>query len=74
MDRAMLPEYNRIGILQKKWQAYNKRVHKQKLYESKPMVDNNEPSSLKYPLIKTKKEQILEGNKIGSLVFIKLAI
>lgn len=25
------------------------------------MVDNTEPSSLKYPLIKTKKEQILEG-------------
>jgi len=27
------------------------------------MVDNNEPSSLRYPLIKTKKEQILEGKE-----------
>lgn len=61
MDRVNVPEYNRGGILQKKWQAYNKRVHKKNLYESKPMVDNNEPSSLRYPLIKTKKEQILEG-------------
>ncbi len=59
--RVMLPEYNRVGVLEKKWQAYNKRAHKQRLLESKPMVDNNEPSSLRYPLIKTKKEQILEG-------------
>lgn len=59
MDRA-LPEYNRI--LHKKWQTYSKRVHKQKLYESRPAVDNNEPSSFKYPIIKLKKEQILEGN------------
>ena len=57
----MLPEYNRVGVLEKKWQAYNKRTHKQRLIESKPMIDNNEPSSLRYPLIKTKKEQILEG-------------
>lgn len=41
-------------------------MHKQKLYETKPMVDNNEPSSLRYPLIKTKKEQILEGKNISS--------
>lgn len=56
MDRVNVPEYNRGGILQKKWQAYNKRVHKRNLHESRPMVDNNEPSSLRYPLIKTKKE------------------
>jgi len=58
MDRA-LPEFNRI--LHKKWQAHNKRMHKQKINETRPMVDNHEPSSLRYPLIKTKKEQILEG-------------
>jgi hypothetical protein len=68
MDRNNVPEYNRGGILQKKWQAYNKRVHKKNLYESRAMVDNNEPSSLRYPLIKTKKEQILEGKHINSLL------
>ena len=57
MDRA-LPEFNRI--LNKKWQAYNKRLHKQKIHEIRPIIDNNEPSSLRYPIIKTKKEQILE--------------
>jgi hypothetical protein len=59
MDRA-LPEFNRV--LHKKWQAYNRRLHKQKIHETRPLIDNHEPSSLKYPLIKTKKEQLLEGN------------
>lgn len=57
MDRA-LPEFNRV--LHKKWQAHNKRLHKIKIHETRPLVDNSEPSSLKYPLIKTKKEQLLE--------------
>ena len=58
MDRA-LPEFNRV--LHKKWQAQNKKLHRQKIIETRPMVDKHEPSSLRYPLIKTKKEQILEG-------------
>jgi hypothetical protein len=53
MDRA-LPEFNRI--LHKKWQQHNKRLHKIKILETKSLVDNHEPSSLRYPLIKTKKE------------------
>lgn len=53
MDRA-LPEFNRV--LHKKWLAHNRKLHRQKLVESKPQVDNSEPSSLRYPLIKTKKE------------------
>lgn len=32
------------------------------------MVDNNEPSSLRYPLIKTKKEQILEGKEADYMI------
>jgi hypothetical protein len=59
MDRA-LPEYNKI--LHKKWQTYSKRIHKQRITETRPAIDNNEPSSFKYPIIKLKKEQILEGN------------
>ena len=61
MDRA-LPEFNRI--LHKKWMDQNKRIYKQRLNESKPLIDNNEPSAVRYPLIKLKKEQLLEGNNI----------
>ena len=62
MDRA-LPEFNRI--INKKWIAHNKRIHRQKINETRPMVDNHEPSSLRYPIIMTKKEQILEGTFLG---------
>ena len=58
MDRA-LPEFNRV--LNKKWNAQNRRIHKQKLNDSKSQIDNNLPSSFWYPIIKSKKEQILEG-------------
>ena len=58
MDRA-LPEFNRV--LHKKWLASNKRMHKSKIGDSRPVVDNTMPSSFRYPLIKTKKEQLLEG-------------
>ncbi len=34
------------------------------------MIDNNEPSSLRYPLIKTKKEQILEGKGEDCVTYI----
>ena len=64
MDRA-LPEFNRV--LHKKWMAQSKRLHKQKLYESKPIIDMGEPSSLRYPIIKLKKEQLLEGKRSLSL-------
>ncbi len=53
MDRA-LPEYNRV--IHKKWLDRNKKLYRRKINESKPLVDNNMPSSLKYPIIKTKKE------------------
>eukprot|EP00347_Sterkiella_histriomuscorum_P013852 403363119 len=57
MDRA-LPEFNRV--LHQKWLKQSKRLHRQKLGESKPVVDNSLPGSFRYPIIKTKKEQLLE--------------
>ena len=53
MDRA-LPEYNRIT--HKKWLDYNKKIHRTRLQNTRAQVDNREPSSLNYPLIKLKKE------------------
>eukprot|EP00347_Sterkiella_histriomuscorum_P004050 403361935 len=57
MDRG-IPEYNRV--LNKKWLDYNKKLHKQSIYQVKPTVDNAMPDSLRYPLIKTKREMIIE--------------
>ena len=58
MDRA-LPEYN--TILHKKWIAENKRMHKKKVQTMTKQIDNNLPSAMKYPIIKSKKELIIEG-------------
>lgn len=38
-----MPEFNRV--LNKKWQAHNRKIHKQKIGETKPVIDNNLPSS-----------------------------
>lgn len=62
-----MPEYNRV--LHKKWLAHNKRIHKQHIYDTRPVVDNNVPSSFRYPIIKLKKEQILEGKPSTSFSF-----
>ncbi len=61
MDRGLL-EYN--TILHKKWNLQNKRLHRRKLFEIQPRVDNSIPEAYKYPIVKTKKEMIIEGNKI----------
>ena len=58
MDRA-LPEYNRI--LNKKWNDYTKKIHRVKLYQVKPCVDNSPPRSHLQGLVKAKKEQQTEG-------------
>jgi len=58
MDRA-LPEFN--TILHKKWNAEKKRQHKRGLMESRAVVDNSIPSAYKHPIIKSKKEMIIEG-------------
>jgi hypothetical protein len=58
MDRA-LPEFN--TILHKKWNALNKKMHKKKLAATTAAVDNNMPHAMQYPLVKTKKDLIIEG-------------
>jgi len=62
MDRA-LPEFN--TILHKKWNLEKKRIHKRRLVESQPRVDNNVPSAYRYPIVKSKKEMIIEGKQIN---------
>jgi hypothetical protein len=58
MDRA-LPEFN--TVLHKKWNLQNKRMHRRKVQESCPAVDNTLPVAYKYPIVKSKKEMIIEG-------------
>ena len=35
-------------------------MHKEKLFNTRPLVDTSTPSACRYPIIKSKKEQILE--------------
>ena len=58
MDRG-LPEFN--TVLHKKWNLQNKKRHRTKIAESGPQVDNSLPKAYAYPIIKTKKEMIIEG-------------
>ena len=67
MDRA-LPEFN--TILHKKWNAERKRQHKRGLLESRPLVDNGLPTAYKHPIVKSKKEMIIEGKKIWIYIII----
>ena len=57
MDRA-LPEFN--TILHKKWIHENKKLHRKKIIGTSARVDNNPPKAMQYPLIRAKKEQIIE--------------
>ena len=56
MDR--MGEFN---VLNKKWLHDNKKMHKKKLRESSKRIDNELPHACKYPLVKSKKELIIEG-------------
>jgi hypothetical protein len=58
MDRA-LPEFN--TVLHKKWIQETKRLNKKKLQETSSRVDNALPNAYKYPIVKTKKEMLIEG-------------
>lgn len=58
MDRA-LPEFN--TVLHKKWIQETKRLNKKKLQETSSRVDNSLPNAYKYPIVKTKKEMLIEG-------------
>lgn len=65
MDRA-LPEFN--TILHKKWISETKRLNKKKLQAATSRVDNSLPSAYKYPIVKTKKEMMLEGKFLILLI------
>ena len=58
MDRA-LPEYN--TVLHKKWNVQNRKLHKKKVQEQHSHIDNGRPKAYAYPIVKTKKEMIIEG-------------
>jgi len=48
----------------------NKKIHRKRLLECRPAVDNSMPVAYKYPLIKSKKELLIEGklfeNKVSN--------
>jgi hypothetical protein len=39
----------------------NKKIHRQKLRAMSKRIDNELPSACKYPLVKSKRELIIEG-------------
>ena len=58
MDKA-IPEINR-HIMERMRQETRKK-HKQNLRAVKPTVDNALPESMYHPIVKAKKEQMIEG-------------
>jgi hypothetical protein len=58
MDRA-LTEYN--TVLHQKWITENKKLHKKGVRDQSSRVDNKLPEACKYPIVKSKKELIIEG-------------
>ena len=67
MDRA-LPEFN--TVLHKKWIQETKRLNKKKLQETSSRVDNSLPNAYKYPIVKTKKEMLIEGKLFGFAILL----
>ena len=67
MDRA-LPEFN--TVLHKKWIQETKRLNKKKLQETSSRVDNSLPNAYKYPIVKTKKEMLIEGKLFGFTILL----
>ena len=58
MDRA-IPEINR-HIVDRMRKEHRMR-HKQSLRMVKPVVDNSLPEAMYHPIVKSKKEQMIEG-------------
>ena len=63
MDKA-IPEINRH--IMARMRLENKRKHKSSLRAVKPSVDNALPDSMYHPIVKAKKEQMIEGKLIHS--------
>jgi hypothetical protein len=52
----------------------NKKMHRKKLYETRPAIDNSLPVACKHPLVKSKKELLIEGKSITVFIFHTLRI
>jgi hypothetical protein len=52
MNRA-LPEFNRV--IHKRQMDFQKKMHKDKLRDTSPMIDNAVPAACNFPLSKGKK-------------------
>ena len=61
MDRA-IPEINRHTV--HRMRQENRAKHKDMLRNVKPSVDNSLPNSMYHPIVKAKKEQMIEGKTI----------
>ena len=57
MDRAVEFE----TVLDKKRLKDNRKIHKKNLRGATAVIDNKEPQCYKYPLVKSKKEMLIEG-------------
>ena len=57
MDRA-IPEINRV--INKRQLQVAKRIHYKRINSVTRQIDNKKPSALGYPIIKLKKEQLIE--------------
>ena len=68
MDRA-IPEINRHTMHRMRQESRQK--HKEMLRNVKPSVDNSLPSSMYHPIVKAKKEQMIEGKRQMRLLQLK---
>ena len=62
MDRA-IPEINRPIAQKQLYEA--KRAFKSRLREAKGFVDNAMPNAMMHPIVKLKKEQMIEGKSVS---------
>lgn len=58
MDKA-IPEINRHTMA--RMRSENRMKHKASLRSVKPTVNNSLPESMYHPIVKAKKEQMIEG-------------
>jgi hypothetical protein len=49
------------SVLTKKWLDQNKRLHRKRILQVDKRIDNSLPEAYKHPLVKSKKELLIEG-------------
>ena len=66
---SAIPEINRHTATRTRQE--NLQKHRQNLREVKPSIDNALPNSMYHPIVKAKKEQMIEGKSelIGHIIF-----